>query len=1113
MSKKSIFKSKTRLIYTLACTLSLLSFWSCSKDEKTPPPTVISLTPNQGIIGSSITISGENFSADITENTVLFSDDIEATITEASRNSLTVTVPNNAKTGKVTVITNDKSANSEDEFIVIPTPIITSFSPISGLVNTSVTITGTNFSSVIEENTVRFNNKGAIITNATTTSLTVTVPNEATTGKISVIVNDITGTSTNDFKVIHPPTITSFTPNEGFFGTTIIIKGENFSTTANDNKVFFNDNKEATVTNATATELTVTVPYGAESGKINVTVNDITVISANDFTVTYPLPTITSFSPTEGAIETEVIITGTNFSTIVNENIVTFNNNKRALLTNISENSITAIVPQGATTGKINLSVNGVEISTTEDFTVTHPAPIITLFSPTNGIPGDEIIINGANFSPIINENTVIFNDNKEAVILDANPNSLKVIVPDDAVTGKISVTVNNNTTTSTNDFNATATPTITSFSPTSASPGATVTINGTNFSNIINENEVVFSDSQEATITNATVNTLTVIVPNNAETGNVTVTVNGITTTSNTNFIVSQQTPTPTINSFSPTTGNIGTTVTITGTNFSTNIADNTVKFSNNKIATITNATANTLTVTVPDGAITGKISLTVNGTTVDSNDEFTVTQPTPTINSFSPTTGMAGTTVTINGTNFSTNIADNTVKFSNNKIATITNATANTLTVTVPDGAITGKISLTVNGTTVDSNDEFTVTQPTPTINSFSPTTGMAGTTVTINGTNFSTNIADNTVKFSNNKIATITNATTNTLTVTVPNGAITGNIEVIVNGITITSNDQFIIAPTMPTIISFSPMSAQVGSTITINGTNFSATPTENIVTFYNNIEATVTNASPNTLTVTVPQGAESGKINVTVNGVTVTSNDNFIVEASTLSPCAQNMELGPNESCSITFDSGNSITFTVNNDGTACFGSVCNDVFIYEENVERCYTNFLAAKTNGKWLIGQIPEQKATIGGGCAQCEGDLPDSCLTNYTNSGSVTATSGTGGWQFKFGSTSSSVFGTDSNGNQRQLYFLYNEDSNLDLSPFSSGLLEVTGSDNPGIKIYLLIGLPSFTGEIACNKDLSFAFLARSPYEILERQNPTFQTYKGEDFCNTIVSLNVQGY
>ena len=1028
MSKKSIFKSKTRLIYTLACTLSLLSFWSCSKDEKTPPPTVISLTPNQGIIGSSITISGENFSADITENTVLFSDDIEATITEASRNSLTVTVPNNAKTGKVTVITNDKSANSEDEFIVIPTPIITSFSPISGLVNTSVTITGTNFSSVIEENTVRFNNKEAIITNATTTSLTVTVPNEATTGKISVIVNDITGTSTNDFKVIHPPTITSFTPNEGFIGTTIIIKGENFSTTANDNKVFFNDNKEATITNATATELTVTVPYGAESGKINVTVNDITVISANDFTVTYPLPTITSFSPTEGAIETEVIITGTNFSTIVNENIVTFNDNKRALLTNISENSITAIVPQGATTGKINLSVNGIEISTTEDFTVTHPTPIITLFSPANGISGDEIIINGANFSPIINENTVIFNDNKEAVILDANPNSLKVIVPDDAVTGKISVTVNNNTTTSTSDFNVTATPTITSFSPTSASPGATVTINGTNFSNIINENKVVFSDSQEATITNATVNTLTVIVPNNAETGNVAVTVNGITTTSNTNFIVSQQTPTPTINSFSPTTGNIGTTVTITGTNFSTNIADNTVKFSNNKIATITNATANTLTVTVPDGAITGKISLTVNGTTVDSNDEFTVTQPTSTINSFSPTTGMAGTTVTINGTNFSTNIADNTVKFSNNKIATITNAT-------------------------------------------------------------------------------------TNTLTVTVPNGAITGNIEVIVNGITITSNDQFIIAPTTPTIISFSPMSAQVGSTITINGTNFSATPAENIVTFYNNIEATVTNASPNTLTVTVPQGAESGKINVTVNGVTVTSNDNFIVEASTLSPCAQNMELSPNESCSITFDSGNSITFTVNNDGTACFGSVCNDVFIYEENVERCYTNFLAAKTNGKWLIGQIPEQKPTIGGGCAQCEGDLPDSCLTNYTNSGSVTATSGTGGWQFKFGSTSSSVSGTDNNGNQRQLYFLYNEDSNLDLSPFSSGLLEVTGSDNPGIKIYLLIGLPSFTGEIACNKDLSFAFLARSPYEILERQNPTFQTYKGEDFCNTIVSLNVQGY
>ena len=83
-----------------------------------------------------------------------------------------------------------------------------------------------------------------------------------------------------------------------------------------------------------------------------------------------------------------------------------------------------------------------------------------------------------------------------------------------------------------------------------------------------------------------------------------------------------------------------------------------------------------------------------------------------TPTISSFSPTSGPVGTQVTIKGTNFATKKADNTVKFGTVK-ATVDDATATQLKVTVPVGATTSKITVTVDGETSTSASGFTVTE----------------------------------------------------------------------------------------------------------------------------------------------------------------------------------------------------------------------------------------------------------------------------------------------------------------------------------------------------------------------------------------------------------------
>jgi large repetitive protein len=166
-----------------------------------------------------------------------------------------------------------------------------------------------------------------------------------------------------------------------------------------------------------------------------------------------------------------------------------------------------------------------------------------------------------------------------------------------------------------------------------------------------------------------------------------------------------------PTITSFTPTSGPIGITVTINGTNFDTTPANNTVTF-NGTTAVVTASTATSITTTVPAGATTGKISVTVGGNTATSTNDFTVTTASSlTITSFTPPSGPVNTTVTITGTNFSATPANNTVKF-NGTTAVVTASTATSITTTVPTGATTGKISVTVAGNTATSATDFTVT-----------------------------------------------------------------------------------------------------------------------------------------------------------------------------------------------------------------------------------------------------------------------------------------------------------------------------------------------------------------------------------------------------------------
>lgn len=255
-----------------------------------------------------------------------------------------------------------------------------------------------------------------------------------------------------------------------------------------------------------------------------------------------------------------------------------------------------------------------------------------------------------------------------------------------------------------TSSFTTYPAPSITGFSPSQGPPGTVVTISGENFdAQTLSNNKVFFFDNIEASVAAATATTLTVSVPGGAANGPITVSTPGGQTTSLQAFIVALP---PTISGFNPTSGSVGTTVTISGSDFEPIPSKNIVRF-NGILAQVEAATPTMLTVRVPAGATTGPISVTTPGGTTTTTQLFIVNPP-PTITGFMPTSGSIGTTVTITGTNLDK--APTQVTFNGIK-ATITRLTANTITTNVPIGATTGPIVVTTKDGSAQSQTPFTV------------------------------------------------------------------------------------------------------------------------------------------------------------------------------------------------------------------------------------------------------------------------------------------------------------------------------------------------------------------------------------------------------------------
>ena len=320
-----------------------------------------------------------------------------------------------------------------------------------------------------------------------------------------------------------------------------------------------------------------------------------------------------------------------------------------------------------------------------------------------------------------------------------------------------------------------------------------------------------------------------------------------------------SGSTPTTSITGFSPTSGPVGTSVTINGTLF-TGTTD--VKFNGLSVGAgnFTVDNDGQITATVPAGATDGPITVVAPGGSPISAASFQVTSgsgPAPTITSFSPTSAPVGTRITVNGTNFTTSAV---VKFNGVTGTSFVYKSPTKVKAKVPAGATTGPISVTTTDGTGTSATNFIVPSSSglPTITSFSPTSGPVGTLITVNGTNFTTSAV---VKFNGVTGTNFVYKSPTKVKAKVPAGATTGPISVTTTDGTGTSATNFVVPSSgLPTITSFSPSSGPVGTSVTINGTGLAGAT----VVKFAGVKATFIVNSDTEITASVPAGAGTGKI---------------------------------------------------------------------------------------------------------------------------------------------------------------------------------------------------------------------------------------------------------
>jgi hypothetical protein len=624
----------------------------------TTTPVVSGFSPASGAIGSSVTIRGANF---VTVNALKFNGVSSTTLTVDSPTQITATVPIGATSGPISVTTANGTTQSAASFTVIPAPAIADLTPASGGPGTLVTITGNNFTGATA---VTFNGlNAASFSVASITQVIATAPDGVTTGPIRVTTTGGTAVSAVVFTALAAPGNDNFSLAQVITGNSGTVSGNNVAAT-----------KEAGEPNHA----------GNDGGK------------SIWYRWTAPANGTWTFNTVGSTFDTLLAVyTGTSLATLV---VVANNDNIPG--TNTSSVSFSATA--GTT---YPIAVDGFRGEAGEGGTEHAPAsgtvvlnwnlsanlaPQISGFSPTGGSAGNSVTIAGVNFSGTTG---VTFNGLNAVFTVDSDL-QISATVPAGATTGPIQVVKPTGTATSAASFAVGTAPANDNFANARVIGGNAGTVAGSNTGASKEPGEpnhagnaggssVWYSwtapgsgswqldtagssfDTLLAVYTGTSVAALSLVASNDDSGIGVTsqLTFNatagttyyfavdgygGVTGNITLNWAFTGNLPS--ITSFSPATGGVGTAVTITGANLG---GANAVRFSGVSTPQFTVNSSTQVIVTVPPGAPSGPISITTSNGTAQSAASFILKGNAPDNDNFANSATLVGPVKTVTGSN----------------------------------------------------------------------------------------------------------------------------------------------------------------------------------------------------------------------------------------------------------------------------------------------------------------------------------------------------------------------------------------------------------------------------------------------------------------------------
>jgi IPT/TIG domain len=164
-----------------------------------------------------------------------------------------------------------------------------------------------------------------------------------------------------------------------------------------------------------------------------------------------------------------------------------------------------------------------------------------------------------------------------------------------------------------------------------------------------------------------------------------------------------------PLVQTLSPSSGPVGTSVTINGVSFGATQGTSTVTFDGTPASSITSWSDTQIVATVPTTVQTGPVVVTVNSVASNSNVIFTAFNPV--IENVTPSAGQVYGQVTLNGYGFGPSQGSGgSVQFNGVNANSIVSWSDTSIVAYVPLNATSGPLTVTMNGVT-SNQAQFTV------------------------------------------------------------------------------------------------------------------------------------------------------------------------------------------------------------------------------------------------------------------------------------------------------------------------------------------------------------------------------------------------------------------